>query len=86
MGLPADWYAGFLPQQQAQQEEDGASPEVAGGNAHANAAAPVLFVHMPRDTHTAALVAEDVELRKGRVSRPVLLLPARSKQVCFERG
>ncbi|WIA33969.1 hypothetical protein OEZ86_007064 [Tetradesmus obliquus] len=66
MGLPADWYAGFLPQQQAQQEEDGADPEVAGGNANANAAAPVLFVHMPRDTHTAALVAEDVELRKGR--------------------
>jgi hypothetical protein len=75
MGLPTEWYAGFLPQQAQQQEAGGAGTSSIGpDNAHANAAAPVLFVHMPRDKHTTALVAEDVKLRQGRVSSSRTLL------------
>jgi hypothetical protein len=66
MGLPTEWYAGFLPQQ-SQQEAGGDGSSTLGG-AQGNAAAPVLFVHMPRDKHTAALVTEDVALRQARVS------------------
>lgn len=60
MGLPADWYGGFL----------GGKPGEGGTVATAAAPAaspPVLFVHMPRDEHTAQLVAKDIELRKSKV-------------------
>jgi hypothetical protein len=71
MGLPTEWYEGFLPQ--AAQQEAGASGSTAADAVRGNPAAPVMFVHMPRDKHTAALVAENVKLRQKKVrSSPVL--------------
>jgi hypothetical protein len=65
MGLPTEWYEGFLPQ--TAQQEPGASDSTAADAVRGNTAAPVMFVHMPRDEHTAALVAENVESRQAKV-------------------
>lgn len=57
MALPGTWYKAFL-------EGPAGAEQQQGKGWHE---APVLFVHMPRDAHTAARVKECVELRQTKV-------------------
>lgn len=56
MALPGTWYKAFL-------EGPAGAEQQQGKGWHE---APVLFVHMPRDAHTAARVKECVELRQTK--------------------
>lgn len=57
MALPGTWYKAFL-------EGPAGAEQQQGKGWHE---APVLFVHMPQDVHTAARVKECVELRQTKV-------------------
>ena len=63
MALPGSWYQAFLE----------AAPSAGQQSTQRQRAqAPVLFVHMPRDEHTAARVKESLELRHNKVSPMVV--------------
>jgi hypothetical protein len=72
IALPPTMYTALLDargltQPQQQQQEQQQQQQAKGKEAKQWPEPPVLFVHMPRDAHTAARVQEAVQIRQAKV-------------------